>query len=89
MTKDHVLATLRAREDELRAQGVAHAALFGPMARGPGIAWRSMRDAGNLYRHDDDRVLEEFVWSTVTKSLPPALAVVETELARIDRHPEG
>ncbi len=59
------------------------------VARHPGIAWRSMRDAGNFYRHDYDHVLEEFVWSTVTKSLPPLLVVVEAELARIDRHPEG
>ena len=50
---------------------------------------RSMRDAGNFYRHNYDRVLEEFVWSAITKSLPALLAVVDTELARIDRYPEG
>lgn len=34
MTKDDVLAVLRGAEVELRAKGVAHAALFGSVARG-------------------------------------------------------
>lgn len=34
MTKDDVLAALKAAESELRAKGVAHAALFGSVARG-------------------------------------------------------
>lgn len=34
MTKDDVLAVLRARETELRAKGVTRAALFGSVARG-------------------------------------------------------
>jgi uncharacterized protein len=34
MTRDEIIAKLREREAELRAQGVAHAALFGSIARG-------------------------------------------------------
>ena len=34
MTKDDVLTALRARESDLRAKGVARAALFGSFARG-------------------------------------------------------
>lgn len=123
--RDAVIATLRSAEAELRARGVAHAALFGSMARGeqrpdsdidimvdidpaatraleiiseasrrlpeelvvrhPDIAWRSMSDVGHFYRNSDHRVLEEFVWSTVTKSLPALLTVVETELAAVER----
>ena len=34
MTKDEILATLKSAEPELRAKGVARAALFGSVARG-------------------------------------------------------
>jgi predicted nucleotidyltransferase len=34
MTRDDVIATLRAHEAALRLKGVAHAALFGSLARG-------------------------------------------------------
>ena len=34
MTRDQILATLRAHEPELRRRGVLHAALFGSSARG-------------------------------------------------------
>ena len=34
MDRDQVIATLRAHEAELRGRGVAHAALFGSLARG-------------------------------------------------------
>ena len=34
MTRDEIIAKLKAREADLRAQGVAHAALFGSIARG-------------------------------------------------------
>jgi predicted nucleotidyltransferase len=34
MKREEVLSKLRAAESELRAQGVAHAALFGSLARG-------------------------------------------------------
>ncbi|MBA2398211.1 MAG: nucleotidyltransferase family protein [Bradyrhizobium sp.] len=34
MKRDEIIAKLREREADLRAQGVAHAALFGSVARG-------------------------------------------------------
>jgi predicted nucleotidyltransferase len=34
MMRDEIIEKLRAREADLRAQGVAHAALFGSLARG-------------------------------------------------------
>jgi uncharacterized protein len=34
MDRDAIIARLRASEDELRARGVAHTALFGSLARG-------------------------------------------------------
>ena len=34
MTRDEIIEKLKAREADLRAQGVAHAALFGSIARG-------------------------------------------------------
>jgi predicted nucleotidyltransferase len=34
MTRDEIIERLKEREAELRAQGVAHAALFGSIARG-------------------------------------------------------
>ena len=34
MKRDEIIAKLRKREADLRAQGVAHAALFGSVARG-------------------------------------------------------
>jgi predicted nucleotidyltransferase len=34
MNREQVIATLRAHEEELRHRGVAHAALFGSVARG-------------------------------------------------------
>ena len=36
MTRDEALAVLKANEAELRRRGVAHAALFGSLARGDG-----------------------------------------------------
>jgi predicted nucleotidyltransferase len=34
MTRDEIIKKLKAREADLRAQGVAHAAVFGSIARG-------------------------------------------------------
>jgi uncharacterized protein with HEPN domain len=48
--------------------------------RHPSIAWRDIRDAGNIYRHDYDGVQERIVLATVTRSLPELLDAVEREL---------
>lgn len=49
--------------------------------RHPAIAWRDMRDAGNIYRHDYDGVQERIVLRTVREALPALAAVIEAELA--------
>ncbi len=49
----------------------------------PELPWRAIMDAGNVYRHGYDYVAENAVLHTVQHSLPPLLAVVESELANI------
>ena len=51
-------------------------------ARHPSIAWRQMAGAGNVYRHDYENVVAQYVWDTVQFALPPLRTVVEQELAR-------
>jgi uncharacterized protein with HEPN domain len=77
----HVYATTRALEivseasrrlpDELRA-------------RHPHLPWRAIRDTGNFYRHQNDNVLEDYLWTTVDDDLPALLAAIEQELQALD-----
>jgi uncharacterized protein with HEPN domain len=53
--------------------------------RHPALPWRAIMGAGNVYRHDYDDILEEFVWRSVTESLTPLLDVVLSELEVLDR----
>jgi uncharacterized protein with HEPN domain len=39
-----------------------------------------MRDAGNVYRHRYDNVVESIVWKTLQEDLAPLLAVVVVEI---------
>jgi uncharacterized protein with HEPN domain len=48
--------------------------------RHPHIAWRNIRDAGNIYRHDYDGVQERLVLETVRSSLPQLLRVIDEEI---------
>jgi uncharacterized protein with HEPN domain len=41
------------------------------------LPWRAIMGAGNIYRHDDDSVAEEFLWRTVT--LPAAVDCCDGE----------
>ena len=50
--------------------------------RHPAIAWKQMAGAGNVYRHDYEDVVAQFVWDTVQRALPPSRTVVEQEIAR-------
>jgi uncharacterized protein with HEPN domain len=50
--------------------------------RHPAIAWKQMAGAGNVYRHDYEDVVAQFVWNTVQRALPPSRTVVEQEIAR-------
>jgi uncharacterized protein with HEPN domain len=51
-------------------------------ARHPAISWKQMAGAGNVYRHDYEDVVAQFVWDTVQHALPPLKVVVEQELLR-------
>jgi uncharacterized protein with HEPN domain len=51
-------------------------------SRQSAIDWVSVRDAGNVYRHEYEYVTEERVWDTATKSLASLEIVVLEELAR-------
>lgn len=51
-------------------------------ARHPGIAWREMAGAGNIYRHDYEDVAASRVWDTVALALPPLKVAIEQELAQ-------
>jgi uncharacterized protein with HEPN domain len=39
--------------------------------RHPHIRWRGMAGAGNVYRHEYERVLDRAVWDTAQESLEP------------------
>jgi uncharacterized protein with HEPN domain len=51
--------------------------------RHPHIRWRGMAGAGNVYRHEYERVLDRAVWDTVQESLKPLPAVGGEELRRL------
>src|ERR1019366_2721932 len=52
--------------------------------RHPDLPWRDIRDAGNMYRHGYDNVVESIVWKTVHEDLAPLLAVVVAEIDALD-----
>ena len=49
--------------------------------RHPGIAWKEMAAAGNVYRHDYEDVAAMRIWDAVQFDLPLLRKVVEEELA--------
>jgi len=51
--------------------------------RHPTLPWRAIMGLGNVYRHDYDNVVEEYVWHTVQHSLAALLEVIEDEIARL------
>lgn len=55
--------------------------------RHPELPWRAIMGVGNVYRHDYDNVDESYVWRRVHDSLPVLVAVVESEIARLDAEP--
>lgn len=52
--------------------------------RHPELPWCAIRDSGNFYRHDYDNVAETYVCMTVLDRLPPLMAVVLTEIVRLE-----
>jgi uncharacterized protein with HEPN domain len=57
--------------------------------RHPQLPWRAIMGAGNVYRHDYDNVVQEFVWRTLQDSLGPLLVVVESEIAELSKKAKG
>src|SRR6202041_3202297 len=51
--------------------------------RHPGIPWRDIAGAGNVYRHDYEDVAARIVWDTVQLALPPLRSVIRGEIERI------
>jgi len=51
------------------------------------LPWRSIRDAGNFYRHRYDNVTESYVWETVHVHLGALLAVILAEIRALDGEP--
>jgi uncharacterized protein with HEPN domain len=49
---------------------------------GADVPWVAIRDAGNIYRHQYDSVLESRIFNTVKQSLNELDAFVAQELAR-------
>ena len=52
--------------------------------RHPGIPWKQMAGAGNVYRHDYEDVAARYVWDTVLRDLPPLRAVIQHEIDALD-----
>ena len=46
----------------------------------PELRWSEIAGAGNVYRHNYERVSAEVIWGTVQNALPALLAVVQSEL---------
>jgi uncharacterized protein with HEPN domain len=46
-----------------------------------------MAGAGNVYRHDYEDVVAQFVWDTVQHALPPLRAIIEEEILRQGKKP--
>ena len=51
-------------------------------ARHPALPWPDMAGAGNIYRHEYEKVRVTLIWKTVKNSLPRLLDTVEDELRR-------
>jgi uncharacterized protein with HEPN domain len=51
--------------------------------RHPGIPWKQMAGAGNVYRHDYEDVAARYVWDTVQRDLPPLRTTIEQEIAHL------
>lgn len=48
-------------------------------SRHPGLPWKQIMGAGNVYRHDYDNVAELFVWRTVTERLGEIVNIAKAE----------
>jgi uncharacterized protein with HEPN domain len=56
-------------------------------ARFPGINWRAIKAAGNVYRHVYSAVSSEVIWETIANDLPSLAAAISEELKRLGHKP--
>lgn len=87
LTPDSFGADLRTLYASLYAlQGISEAVRQLPaelLARHPQIPWRSIKGAGNIYRHHHDTIDPNVVWETIRRGLPQLKSAVEKERARL------
>ena len=87
LTPDGFAADLRTLYASLYAlQGISEAVRQLPdelLARHPQIPWRSIRGAGNIYRHHYDTIDPNIVWGTICRGLPQLKSAVEKERAQL------
>jgi len=81
MTRDQALAVLRANEGELRSRGVAHAALFGSLARGDANA---SSDIDVLIRFDPDAPVTLWDYAGLKRQVAKMLRASQTKVDVID-----
>ncbi len=55
-------------------------------SRHPGVSWKDIAGAGNVYRRDYEEISTDMIWNTI-KALPELLQIVELELARSKSKP--
>jgi uncharacterized protein with HEPN domain len=51
------------------------------LERHPALPWRAIKDAGNMYRHSYDNVVEAIVWKTVQEDLAAVMAEIHVHEA--------
>ena len=54
----------------------------------PDVPWPNIAGIGNILRHEYQRVADEVIWRTVTRSLPQLRPVIVELIARAERRTE-
>jgi uncharacterized protein with HEPN domain len=49
--------------------------------RYPSVPWRDVRDSGNVYRHEYERVNDDLVWETATTGLESLRDLIQHEIS--------
>lgn len=66
-------------------QGISEAVRQLPdemLARHPQIPWGAIKGAGNVYRHDYEKLDPNIIWETIVSGLPPLKKVIQEERTR-------
>jgi len=54
-------------------------------ARHPSIPWKDIAGAGNIYRHDYEDVVAQYIWDTVKLALPPLRLIIQDEIDKLSK----